>query len=250
MRLIWFLFVSFINLSLLAEHPKNILFIGNSYLYYNNSVHNYVEFMLDEAYNVSDVETKLSAIGGSRLHHHNIDHLLDFRNLNLNQQVDLIIMQGGSAQVTNQKNREEFISTAVKYSQKAQSKGIKTALYMTHAYTEADERYEPNLIEKITKTYYEAGIKSRSMIIPVGLAFELAYKEKPSIKLHHPDGTHPGPLGTYLASATVVASITNKSPEGLKFNYFDSISDNDRVFLQEIAWKAYLINKKQLNMLE
>lgn len=250
MRLIWFLFFSFVNLSLLAEHPKNILFIGNSYLYYNNSVHNYVEFLLDEAYNVSDVETKLSAIGGSRLHHHNIDHLLDFRNLNLEQQVDLIIMQGGSAQVMNKKNREEFILTAMEFSQKAQSEGIKTALYMTHAYTEADDRYEPNLIEKITNTYYEAGIKSESMVIPVGLAFDLAYKEKPSIKLHHPDGTHPGPLGTYLASATVVASITNKSPEGLEFNYYDSIKDNDKAFLQKIAWKAYLINKKQLDMLK
>ena len=64
-----------------AEQPKNILFVGNSYLYYNNSVHNYVEFMLREHYD-SDIETKLSAIGGSRLHHHNIDHLLDFKNLN------------------------------------------------------------------------------------------------------------------------------------------------------------------------
>ena len=84
----------------------------------------------------------------------------------------------------------------------------------------------------------------------MGLAFELAYKEKPSIKLHHPDGTHPGPLGTYLASATVVASITDKSPEGLEFNYYDSINDKDRAFLQEIAWKAYSINKKQLDMLK
>ena len=27
--------------------------------------------------------------------------------------------------------------------------------------------------------------------MPVGIAYELAYKKDPKIKLHHPDGTHP-----------------------------------------------------------
>ena len=84
MRTIKFILLFFVTLSLTAEQPKNILFVGNSYLYYNNSVHNYVELMLREHYG-TDIETKLSAIGGSRLHHHNIDHLLDFNNLNLDQ---------------------------------------------------------------------------------------------------------------------------------------------------------------------
>ena len=237
----------FLAWSINAEQPKNILFVGNSYLYYNNSVHNYVEFMLREYY-ASDIDTKLSAIGGSRLHHHNIDHLLDFKNLNLDQQIDLLIMQGGSAQVTTKENQDEFINTAKDYAKKAQNLGIDTALYMTHAYTKADSRYEPNLIEKIKTTYYSAGEASNSIVIPVGLAYEIAYAARPNIKLHHVDGTHPGPLGTYLAAATVLASITNESPVGLEFNYYDSISDDDRVFLQEMAWKAYLQNKKELRL--
>jgi len=55
-----------------------------------------------------DIETKLSAIGGSRLQHHNIDHLLDFNNLNLDQQIDLLIMQGGSAEVTTKENQNKI----------------------------------------------------------------------------------------------------------------------------------------------
>ena len=237
----------FLAWSINAEQPKNILFVGNSYLYYNNSVHNYVEFMLREYY-ASDIDTKLSAIGGSRLHHHNIDHLLDFKNLNLDQQIDLLIMQGGSAQVTTKENQDEFINTAKDYAKKAQNLGIDTALYMTHAYTKADSRYEPNLIEKIKITYYSAGEASNSTVIPVGLAYEIAYAARPNIKLHHVDGTHPGPLGTYLAAATVLASITKESPAGLEFNYYDFISDDERAFLQEIAWKAYLQSKKELSL--
>ena len=245
MKILKIILVVFLLLDLKAEEPRNILFVGNSYLYYNNSVHNYVEFMLREFYD-SDIDTKLSAIGGSRLHHHNIDHLLDFRNLNLDQQIDLLIMQGGSAQVKTKQSQKEFIDTVQDYAKRAQKLGISTALYMTHAYTKVDQRYEPNLIDKITATYNLAGEISNSMVIPVGIAYELAYAERPQIKLHHPDGTHPGLLGTYLAAATVVASVTDQSPVGIKFNYYGTVGDENRIFLQEIAWRAYQLHKKEV----
>ena len=43
---------------LIAEYPKRILFVGNSYLYYNDSVHNHVERMLIEHYEDEDIITK------------------------------------------------------------------------------------------------------------------------------------------------------------------------------------------------
>ena len=62
---------------------------------------------------------------------------------------------------------------------------------MTHPYQKSDHRYEENLIEKIKLAYYQAGKKSNSIVIPVGIAFEIAYEKNPSIRLHLPDGTHP-----------------------------------------------------------
>jgi len=228
---------------LASEYPNRILFVGNSYLYYNDSIHNHVERLLIEHYRDDDIVTKSATIGGSKLHNHNIDHFLNPENLQLDKQIDLLIMQGGSTEVTTPESRAQFSATAVKFSNKAHRLGIKTALYMTHAYLENDKRYEPNLIEKIKKAYYEAGMRSDSLVIPVGLAYEIAYQENPKIKLHHPDGTHPGLLGTYLGACTVFAIITNASPEGLSYNYLNRISDEDRLFLQRIAWKAYLQNK-------
>ena len=241
-----FLIILLSNL-LLAEYPKRILFVGNSYLYYNDSVHNHVERMLIEHYEDQNIITKSATIGGSRLHNHNIDHLLDYNNLQLDRQIDLLIMQGGSKEVTTLELRSKFSKTAIDYSRKAQKLGIKTALYMTHAYLDNDPRYEPNLIKKIKLAYYDAGKKSKSAVIPVGTAYEMAYKERPNIKLHHPDGTHPGLLGTYLGSCVVFAVITSSSPEGLEYNYLNQISKEDLNFLQKIAWKAYLEHKKQYN---
>ena len=115
---------------------------------------------------------------------------------------------------------------------------------MTHAYRDSDARYEKNLIEKIKLTYYEAGEISNSTVIPVGIAFEIAYEKKPNIKLHLPDGTHPNMLGTYLASSTIFATLTGASPEGLEYDYMGRVSN--KAFLQKVAWLAYLQNEKNL----
>ena len=245
-----FIILVFFSNYLVSENLNRILFVGNSYLYYNDSIHNHTERLLIEYYKDNGIVTKSATIGGSKLHNHNIDHLLNPENLQSDKQVDLLIMQGGSTEVKTPESRTKFSETAVKFSNKAHRLGIKTALYMTHAYLENDKRYEPDLIEKIKKTYYEAGMRSDSLVIPVGLAYEIAYEENSKIKLHHPDGTHPGLLGTYLGACTVFAIITNSSPEGLLYNYFNRISDEDRNFLQKIAWKAYLKNKNLLNKLK
>ena len=158
-----------------CDYPKSILFIGNSYLYYNDSMHNHVEELMEDYFKGQEIVTKSATIGGSRLENHNIDHLLKPKNLQRKEQVDMVIMQGGSGEVIDETSRKKFIKTAVKYSKKARKKGVIPALYMTHAYTENDDRYEPNLIEKIKMTYFEAGRKSNALVIPVGIAYEIAY---------------------------------------------------------------------------
>jgi hypothetical protein len=97
LKLVFFLSVVVFSSALIADnYPKKILFIGNSYLYYNDSIHNHVKRMLIEHYGDSEIITKSATIGGSRLHNHNIDHLLNPKNLQLTEQIDLLIMQGGS----------------------------------------------------------------------------------------------------------------------------------------------------------
>ena len=77
----------------------------------------------------------------------------------------MVIMQGGSGEVIDEVSRKGFIKTAVKYSKKARKKGVIPALFMTHAYTENDDRFETNLIEKIKMTYFEAGRQSKALVI-------------------------------------------------------------------------------------
>jgi len=217
--------------------PKSVLFIGNSYLYYNNSLHNHFKRMADEKYPgyEGSENVKSSTIGGSRLKHHDLDHLLKPKAISSITKFELVVLQGGSGEGLSKQDRKAFGKTANEHIEKIKANGSEAALYMIHAYVQPHQNFDPNLIRVIEKMYVTAGNKNQTLVIPVGLAFENAYYQKPGIALHQLDGTHPSLLGTYLAACTVFASVFNESPVGLKYDYNGLINDDDKLFLQKIA---------------
>ena len=226
------------NENYINENPKRILFIGNSYLYYNDSLHNHLRRMVEEAFpsNIDNLEFKSATIGGSRLSHHNIDHLLNHKNLSVSKPFDLVILQGGSGEVLSKKSRNEFAKQSRKLIKKIRKAGSEPALYMIHAYGKSHKKYDPNMINKVIKTYEASGMKNNVLVLPVGIAFEKAYKLDKTIELHKFfDGSHPDILGTYLAASVLYASIYKKDPTLINYNYFGAINDKDREFLQNVA---------------
>ena len=219
--------------------PQNILFIGNSYFYYNDSLHNHVRRMLEEAYPEMTFTFKSSTISAARLHHHNFEHLLDHKNLGVKEKYDLIIMQAGSFEFSNSEFKTKYIETVNEYSSMAKNADIKTALYMFHDYLPYERRYRKNNLEELIATHRQAAMESDSLLLPVALAFEKAYAARNDIKLHHPDGSHPSLLGHYLAAYTIFSFLTNSSPVGLKYNYLNQLSAEEILFLQNTAWETY-----------
>ena len=217
--------------------PKSVLFVGNSYLYYNDSLHNHFKAMADEKYPgyEGSVNVKSSTIGGSRLKHHNLDHLLKPKAISSINKFELVVLQGGSGEGLSKKDRKAFAKIAKEHIKRIKANGSEAALYMIHAYVEPHQDFDPNLIRVIEKMYVTAGNKNQTLVIPVGLAFENAYEQQPDITLHHLDGTHPALLGTYLAARTVFASVFNESPVGLNYDYNGLVDPSDKLFLQEIA---------------
>ena len=225
------------EITALNDKPKSILFIGNSYLYYNDSLHNHFKNMANERFaNFNGSENVKSAtIGGSRLKHHDVGRLIQPLAISGVEKFDLVILQGGSGEVLSKDSRQEFNKIARQHIEIIRSKDIETALYMTHAYTEFHNNYAPDLIRSIEEMYTSAGNTNQTLVIPVGLAFEAAYKERPDIKLHKLDGTHPDLLGTYLAACTVFASVFHESPVGIDYDYNGKVSSEEKLFLQKIA---------------
>lgn len=237
-----FLFSSEVQVTgLKNKNPERVLYIGNSYLYYNDSLHNHVRRMLEEFY-ANEIDTsnyKLVTISGSRSWHHNIDYPIEYKNLGAEKPFQLVIFQGGSGETDSASERKIFADTTKDVINTIHKSGAEAALYMIHAYVEPHKNTNPNMIEDIKKMYIDAGNKNNALVIPVGIAFENAYKSKPGIELHKTfDGSHPSLLGTYLAACVVFASITQQSPLEIDYNYYGEISNSDKVFLQEIAHKT------------
>ena len=89
------------------ESPKRILFVGNSYLYYNDSLHNHVERIADEAgpHEAGEYQFKSATIGGARLSHHPIDTLLEPGRLGVDEPFELVIIQGASDETLSEESR-------------------------------------------------------------------------------------------------------------------------------------------------
>ena len=234
-----FLFSSEIKINALKnKNPERVLYIGNSYLYNNDSLHNHVRRMLEEDY-LKEIDTtnyKLVTISGSRSWHHNVDHPLNHKKIGSKKPFELVIIQGGSGETDTKSERKIFSDSVEEIVNKVHASGAEAALYMIHAYVTPHKNANPKMITDIKKMYIEAGNKNNALVIPVGIAFENAYSAMPNIELHKPfDGSHPSILGTYLAACVVFGSITQKSPSGLNYNYFNTINDSDREFLQKVA---------------
>jgi len=216
-----------------------VLFIGNSYLYYNDSLHNHVKRMASERFPdmaSRDFQYKSATIGGARLQHHDIDWLLTPGKIGVDRPFQAVIMQGGSFEPLTADTRKTFVDTASHYSERVRAAGGKPFLYMTHAYVSPHRRAQPGMINLISDTYRHAGQQAKAQVIPVGLAFERSYKERPDFSLHMAfDGTHPNLRGTFLGAYVTLFTLYGESVDALDYDYFGRLSADDVAYLQRIA---------------
>lgn len=218
--------------------PTRVLFVGNSYLYYGDSLHNHVRRMAIAADPslAKKMAYKSATIGGASLAHHNIDYLTEPGRIGVKEPFQLVILQGGSLAPLSEKRRAQFREKVIEFNKIITERGGKTALYLTHAYVKPHRRAKPENIRLAEELYVSVGNEVGALVIPVGLAFEEAYRRRPDLKLHKEyDGSHPDLIGTYLAACTVYASIYGKSPVGNSYDYFGRIDKESAAFLQQVA---------------
>lgn len=221
-----------------TDPPARILFVGNSYLYYNDSLHNHLRRMArangplpEDAY-----QYKSATIGGANLAQHPIDHLLTPGQLGIDEPFDLVILQGGSAETLSSERLDKFRQTVLSYADKVRARGAAPALYMTHAYAEPHRRVEAGQARVIAAATIEVANEARALVLPVGLAFARSYAERPDFSLHESfDGSHPNLSGTYLAASVLYYTLYGLPASTLQYDYFGEISQDDARYLRHIA---------------
>jgi hypothetical protein len=220
-----------------VDSPKRVLFVGNSYMYYGDSLHNHVRRMVDAGGIAPEdsLQYKSSTIGGAALEHHPVDWLTTPGRIGVKEPFELVILQGGSGEPLSPTRAAKFREVLAENNKLIRARGGRVALYMTHAYAAPHKQHKPDNLRLTEAMYVEAGNEIGALVIPVGLAFEEAYRRHPELVLHKSDGTHPTLIGTYLAASTVYAAVYGKSPVGNPYEYYGAIDSVTAKKLQQVA---------------
>jgi hypothetical protein len=221
------------------DTPARVLFVGNSYFYYNGSLHFHarrVALAADPAW-AKPFIYKSATIAAAPLAHHNIEHLITPGNLGVKEPFDMVILQGNSTDALSEKNHALFREKVIEFNKLITGRGAMTALYMPPAHVKPSKSAaNPDMMRKTEAMYVAVGNEIGALVIPTGLAFEEAYRRRPDIKLHVDyDGSHPTLLGTLLGAYTVYATLYGKSPVGNSYDFHKQIGAEDAAFLQQVA---------------
>src|SRR3954467_10794642 len=227
------------------ESPKTAIYIGNSFFYYNNSMHSHVAAMRRAADpdNKSSYRSTSVTISGSGFDWHDTDSYFrpnaigrysfdEDNNIvfnKLDRLFDVAIMMDCSQCPLHPQLKPVFVAFASKGSDAARRHGAKPVFFMSWAYADRPEMTAP-----LAEAYTVAGNDNDAFVIPAGLAFAGSLAKRPELNLYANDKRHPSLLGTYLAAATTYAALYRDTPVGNA--YTAGIDVETARFLQTVAW--------------
>ena len=91
------------------------------------------------------------------------------------------------------------------------------------------------MVDKIRHGYEQLGKEAGGTIVPVGLVWQRAKQLRPDLPIYTSDGSHPSPLGTYLATCTFYGVITGNSPIGAPGVLTTIDEDGEKTYLQIVG---------------
>ncbi len=229
------------------DFPRTEIFIGNSFFYYNNSMHSHVLALerADDPAHKQDYRATSVTISGSGFDWHDTasyfranaigNYSFDEQNNvvfnKLDRLFDVAIMMDCSQCPIHSKLKTVFTEFAKKGSDAVRAHGTRPVLFMSWAYAD-----KPEMTAQLAEAYTLAGNDNDALVIPAGLAFARAVSRQPELNLYAPDKRHPSLAGTYLASCVVFSALTGRSPVGN--GYLAGIDESTARFLQTTAWET------------
>lgn len=225
--------------------PNSVIFIGNSFFYYNNGINGHVNQLAKAADANSRLRLTMVTISGSGMNWHDVDSYFrpdaigsySFTGSNEivfnrpNKLFDAAIVMDCSQCPIHPTLKAKFTEFAKKNVDGLRAKGAEPVFFMSWAYAD-----KPEMTGQLADAYTAAGNEHKALVIPAGLAFARAIAKKPEINLYAADKRHPSLAGTYLAACATYASLFKQSPEGLA--YTAGLDPQVASFLQAVAWET------------
>ena len=209
-----------------------VLFIGNSHTFLN-----YMPQMLTELVRAAGrgvvLHAEQSVGDGASLEWH-WNHAATPEKIAA-RRWDYVVLQDRSAGPLEDRESFERYGRLLEATIRAQ--GARTVFYMTWA-----KRARPETQALLSEAYGTIARELGALLAPVGSAWQRAQQLDPEILLHHADGRHANPAGSYLAACVFFAVLLGVSPVGLpgcmdiQGKMRPELAQGEAALLQQAAW--------------
>ncbi|MCP4459815.1 MAG: hypothetical protein GY816_17605 [Cytophagales bacterium] len=187
-----------------SKDTLKVLFVGNSYTYFNNLSH--VVSVISDSTSTKLI-TKKSTAGGASLHEHwNGLRGLETKELITQGDFDVVVLQEHSMGAISQP--DSLRKYASKFADLIRSTGAKPYMFQVWAREKV-----PQYIQELNLEYEAVSKKNDITLVPIGRGWDLARKIRPTAPLFVEDGTHPSPLGTVITAAIFIGVLTGEVPD-------------------------------------
>lgn len=231
--------------SLGIDAPKSALFAGNSFFYFNNSVHDHLRALARAATPSVNLRAVSVTISASSFGWHDMESYfrpgaLSSYSFTADNRIvtnrfdrlfDVAVIMDCSQCPIHPEFKAQFHQLAKAHIDTIRRHGAQPVLFMSWAYADAPEMTQP-----LADAYTKAGNDNRALVVPVGLAFARVVQQHPQINLYHTDKRHPSLAGTYLASLMLYGALYGQSPEGL--SYTAGLDADVARTLQRVGWQT------------
>lgn len=212
-----------------------ILFVGNSFTYYNSGV----DFNLQKIIEADTIKDEMTYIINSVTEgSYTLEaHWNDIKSTDkiVSDNWDYVVLQEQSTRPIN--NIDLFYQYARLLNTLIINRDSKTVFYMTWA-----RKDQPQDISALDAAYSVICEELNAELAPVGRAFEYVINTYPEIALHIDDNKHPTPAGTYLSACIFEIVLCNKNPKNSTF-IPPGVTEANVLRLKEAAWD-FMQNQK------
>jgi hypothetical protein len=189
-----------------SRKPLRVLFIGNSYTFYNGGLGTIVQSLASAMPGGRRFEFVEVTTGGQTLEGHWREGkaLAEIRK----GKWDYVVLQEHSLRPVQE--REKMWQYAKMFDAEIRKVGARTVFYETWA-----RKNRPEMQAILDAAYGGLAKEVAALVAPAGLAWERVLKVKPEMALHVSDLSHPTPAGSYLNACVFYSTFFGQSCEGL-----------------------------------
>lgn len=157
-------------------------------------------------------------------------------NLGFKEPFETVVLGGSIQEAMSDAARKRYREKVIEFDGIIRKHGGRTVLLWLPAVVKPNPLAESDMYRRTEDLMLSVGNEVRALIIPVGPAYQEAYRQRPGVKLQMDyDGSHPTVAGQYLAAAVVYASLYGKSPVGNAYDYFGALDKDTKAFVQKVA---------------